>query len=74
MAALRGILQGNRGEVSRLGSKNSGIYSTLNTWRGRITTCLSADGFFRVSVSSDYAGGPTKEITGNVNTGTMEAE
>lgn len=51
MAALRGVLQGNRGAVSRLGSPKSGIRSTLNTWHGRILTRLEADGTYHVTVN-----------------------
>lgn len=67
MAALRGTLQGNRGETSRLGSKASGITARLNTWNGAITVDLEADGSFRVFVSPDN--GPRSLIRGNVDTG-----
>ena len=33
MAAHIGYLQGNRGDVSRLGSKHSGMRATANGWR-----------------------------------------
>lgn len=32
MAKFRGTVQGNRGETSRLGSKNSGMRTSLNSW------------------------------------------
>lgn len=44
MAALFGRLNGNRGEVTRLGSKDSGIKCTLQTWKGKVVLCLEADG------------------------------
>ena len=50
MAALFGRLKGNRGEVTRLGSKASGIDSTLQTWEGKVTTRLEADGSFCVII------------------------
>ena len=70
MAALIGYLQGNRGEVSRLGSKSSGINSRLQTWHGGIRTQLNADGEFVVYVYPDN--GPSKTITGNVDTGRID--
>lgn len=33
MAHFRGIIRGNRGEVSRLGHKNSGLSASVNGWR-----------------------------------------
>ena len=32
MAHFRGILQGSRGAVSRLGGRLNGIYASLNSW------------------------------------------
>lgn len=32
MAHFRGTLTGNRGEASRLGTKNSGLHGTANGW------------------------------------------
>lgn len=32
MAQFRGIVQGNRGEASRLGSKSSGMRTDCDTW------------------------------------------
>ncbi len=40
MAEAHGILQGNRGSVTRLGSKASGISATLNTWKTQVSTDL----------------------------------
>jgi len=68
MAALRGILVGNRGSVSRLGSKNSGICSTLNTWDGEIFTRLDANGDFIVEVKAYDKGKSWSIFTGNVDT------
>ena len=52
MAALYGKLQGSRGEVTRLGSKSSGIRSKLETWEGSVTTVLEANGKGRTSPGS----------------------
>ena len=71
MAALRGTLQGNRGTVSRLGSKNSGIESVLNTWDGEIITFLKADGRFRVTILPKNGHLPYT-LKGNVNDGNIE--
>lgn len=71
MAALHGALQGNRGQVTRLGSKNSGISSTLKTWNGEIVTTLEADGEFVVKVRPfNQYGDPIAR--GNVDTGHVE--
>lgn len=73
MAALRGTLEGNRGTVSRLGSKNSGIHSVLSTWNGEVITYLSADGTFRIDIRK--FSGPTERIAeGNVDNGTVDKE
>lgn len=32
MAQFRGIIRGNRGEASRLGSKNSGFLANIDGW------------------------------------------
>ena len=32
MARFRGVVQGNRGEASRLGAKSSGITAQINGW------------------------------------------
>ena len=52
MAALYGRMQGNRGEVTRMGSASSGIESKLETWHGAIRTVLEADGTFKVYTGS----------------------
>ena len=70
MAALRGTLEGNRGTVSRLGSKNSGIQSTLNTWDGRIVTKLDSDGDFSVYIEP-FGGHHPYRLSGNVNDGNI---
>lgn len=70
MAALYGSLRGNRGVTTRLGSKASGIHSTLQTWDGSIHTFLNADGSYSVEVKSDLrrGGGDWKTVaSGNVN-------
>lgn len=37
MAQFRGTIQGNRGEASRLGTKNSGLDVTCNGWHGGVS-------------------------------------
>lgn len=66
MAALIGYLQGNRGGVSRLGSKDSGIGANLQTWHGKIAVWLSADGDFYVDIGPKHGGGRTV-LKGNVD-------
>ena len=43
MAHFRGVLKGNRGETSRLGSKNSGIIVNLNSWTDSVSINLYHD-------------------------------
>uniref|UniRef100_A0A6M3LP45 Uncharacterized protein n=1 Tax=viral metagenome TaxID=1070528 RepID=A0A6M3LP45_9ZZZZ len=52
MANLIGYLQGNRSQVSRLGSKV--IDSSLRTWDARIDTTLTDEGNYIVSVDHKY--------------------
>jgi len=56
MAAVRGILKGNRGTVSRLGSKASGVEARLNTWTRKVTVALEADGSGQVTIGSYPSG------------------
>ena len=37
MAHFRGIIEGNRGETSRLGTKTSGFYARIDGWNKGIT-------------------------------------
>ena len=60
MAALIGYLKGTRGEVSRLGSKDSGIRARLETWDGAVTVNLAADGTYTVYAAN------SKHATGDV--------
>lgn len=65
MAALYGRLQGQAGEATRQGNKDSGIRSVLETWHGSVETWLNADGTFTVSVGPKH--GPRQEfVTGKV--------
>lgn len=73
MAALYGRMQGNRGEVTRMGSANSGIESTLETWDGQVRTELEADGSFVVRIGQKRGSG-TVVLRGNVNNGERFAE
>lgn len=66
MAALYGRLQGNRGQTTRMGSKNSGIWSRLETWEGSIRTELQADGSFEVWIG-DKSDPRNMIASGNIN-------
>lgn len=72
MAALYGRMQGNRGEVTRMGSANSGIESRLETWDGSIKTELTADGNYKVYIGDKHS--PSILIaTGNVDYASFSA-
>lgn len=43
MAHFRGIIQGTRGEASRLGSKNSGLNVAACSWQGSVVVTLDYD-------------------------------
>lgn len=43
MAHYRGIIQGQRGEASRLGTKNSGLTVEAASWNGKIKVELYHD-------------------------------
>lgn len=66
MAALYGRLQGNRGEVTRMG--HADIESKLETWDGSIRTVLFKDGSFDVYIG-DKTHPSTLIASGNVNDG-----
>lgn len=67
MAALIGYLKGCRQQVSRTGSKHSGISARLQTWAGQLTVRLEADGGFTLT-SSEIGGGMPKVVCmGNVD-------
>ena len=63
MANLIGYLEGNRGSVSRLGSKV--ITSTLATWEHEIRTWLDKDGGYKIEITAIH-GKTLKVIEGNV--------
>jgi len=56
MAACRGILQGSRGTVSRLGGMRSGVKATLNTWTRKVSVRLGGDGAISVEITGKYGG------------------
>lgn len=70
MAALYGRLQGNRGQVTRMG--HATIESKLETWDGSIKTVLCKDGDFQVYVG-DKSYPNRLVISGNVNDGERHA-
>jgi hypothetical protein len=64
MATLYGRLQGNRGEVTRTGSKH--IHAQVETWSGKVRVDLDADGNFEVTVGPKGWGGRTV-LKGNID-------
>lgn len=40
MAHFRGTIQGNRGQASRLGSKDSGLRVEAQSWQGKVVVVL----------------------------------
>lgn len=48
MAALLGVLWGNRGTTTRLGTKKSGIAAMLKTWKTRVNCYLSHDDVLKI--------------------------
>lgn len=69
MAALYGTMLGNRGAVTRMGSKDSGIRSILQTWTGAIRTVLEHDGSARVEIGSPDGESWTVVWVGSVDEG-----
>ncbi len=43
MSHFYGYLQGNKGQATRCGSKNSGIKAHIRSWNNDVHTNLSAD-------------------------------
>jgi hypothetical protein len=43
MGEFRGVLSGNRGDVSRLGSKKSGISAHIRSWKNDVYALLIKD-------------------------------
>jgi hypothetical protein len=65
MAHFYGTLQGQRGEASRLGSKDSGIAVTAASWAGAITVHLYREGdvdMARVSMRPWHGSGVSHEL------------
>jgi hypothetical protein len=67
MAALYGRMNGSRGEVTRCGTKASGIQAKLETWEGSVRVTLDADGTFEVWMG-DKSSPRVLVAQGNVNT------
>jgi hypothetical protein len=67
MASLYGKLRGNRGETTRLGSKDSGIHAQLQTWGGAVRVRLEHDGECVVEVGHPTAGRWRTVWDGNVD-------
>lgn len=51
MAHFRGTLKGYRGQVSRWGSKDSGLYSNTASWEGSVSVSL----WYNEKAKCDYA-------------------
>lgn len=65
MAHFRGIISGNRGDASQLGSKASGLQTEAASWQGTVVVHLyEQDGidFARVSLQTHYGRGTSKMI------------
>ncbi len=65
MANLIGSVQGNRGSVSRLGSKV--ITSRLATWNHEIRTWLDKDGGYKFEISDKHSGKTLKVVEGKIS-------
>ena len=68
MAQYRAIIQGNRGNVSRLGSKKSGISAEINGWNkgvfvfGRFNKETGKDEFIVEETGGSMGSAPKKII------------
>lgn len=65
MAHFYGTLQGNRGEGTRAGSKDSGLTATAASWQGAVEVRLyEKDGtdYARVSLRRWYGAGTEREL------------
>ena len=61
MAAFRGLVQGGRGEASRLGHKSTGMRVEAQSWQGKVVTSLRIEGetvFATVTVRPHMGHGP----------------
>lgn len=65
MAALYGRLRGNRGAVTRTGSRS--IESTVETWQGIVRVHLTADGDYTVTTTDKHGNRRRTVVTGNVD-------
>lgn len=69
MAHFRGVVQGQRGDASRLGSAKSGLTVVAQAWGGQVVTRLWQDGhgrdFVRVYVEANSAayGDTAEDVT-----------
>jgi len=68
MAHFRGIIKGNRGESSRLGSKNSGISAQINGWNTGVDVwgvCSDEGGDrFEIRATGGSNGGQERKLIG----------
>lgn len=65
MAQFRAIIQGQKGAVSRLGNKKSGINATVNGWNlGIMVRAYHVDGrdFFEICRTGGSNGGPWEQV------------
>lgn len=70
MADFYGILEGNRGQVTRCGTSGSGVHATLASWDGALSVTLYKDengrARFKMWQSRWEGAGVDEEICGGV--------
>ena len=57
MSAFYGMIQGNRGEATRGGSKNSGFHASCQSWDGSVCTFMDYDSNDQLIVQIQIADG-----------------
>lgn len=62
MARFRGILQGNRGETSRLGSTHSGMVAHVDGWKVGVTVRAMVDDKGRDVLTVYRTGGSDRSV------------
>jgi len=67
MATFRGMVQGNRGQSTRLGTANSGLQVEAQSWRGKVEVFLKtgrrADSIvWSVYINKHEGAGPSRQL------------
>ena len=66
MATFRGMVQGNTGQATRLGTANSGLRVEAQSWRGKVEvflTDLAGDSTaWSVYVNKHEGAGPSRQL------------